>query len=57
VSEAEKVVKWYVEAVTQEKISARLAKLVVVFQAKHHPSSYSEADKSSWISRLVTILS
>lgn len=54
---ADKVVKWYVEAVTQEKISARLAKLGVVFQVKHHPSSNSEADRSSWISRLFTIIS
>lgn len=57
VAEADKVVKWYVEAVTQEKISARLAKVGVVFQVKHHPSSNSEADRSSWISRLLTILS
>lgn len=55
--EADKVVKWYVEAVTQEKMATRLARLGVAFQVKHHPSSNSEADRSSWISRLITILS
>jgi len=53
---AAKVVKWYVESVTHEKVETRLARSGVSFRIKHHPPGNTASDRSNWLSRLIKIL-